>query len=138
MSPKRFVLSTSPTFPSQQFLSVVVVYLICSDIATMISRFRNGHATLVRAAFEGFAWLPFLTGFFSDLSLHICTALFALLVGHNMQRFAAEKEVTQSTIWRGIPAIFMRFWSTFLIFVPFCAAVGMTLVPSEWRIESMA
>ena len=124
----------------EQFLSVVVVFLICSNFATMISRFRNGHATLARAAFEGLVWLPFLTVFFSGLSLHICTALLAYLVGYNMQWSATEKEVTQSTIWRELPLIFKRFWPTFLIFVPFCAAVGIMatpLVPLEWRIEGL-
>ena len=123
-----------------QFLAVTFVFSIGGNVATMVSRFRNGHATLARAVGEGLLWMPFLAIFFGGLSFHMCTALFAYLVGYNMQWSATEKEVTQSTIWRELPMIGKRFWPVFSIFIPFCAAVAILatpVVPLEWRITGI-
>ncbi len=125
----------------EQYIAVIFVFSVFGNFATVVSRYRNRHATLARAFLDAIMWLPFLTTFFSGLSLHICTALLAHLTGYNMQWSATEKEVTQSSIWREIPAIFKRFWVAFAVMLPFIAGViilSTSLVPIGWRIELLS
>ena len=120
-----------------QFIGVVFVFGIGNNAATLVSRFRTRHATIWVALLDAFKWLPFMACFFSGLSLHVCTALLAHLTGYNMQWSATEKEVTQSTIVKELPAIARRFWVVFAVFVPFVAVVivmSVGLLPLEWRI----
>ncbi len=120
-----------------QFIGIIFVFAIGNNAATLVSRFRTRHATIWVAILDSFKWLPFMACFFSGLSLHVCTALLAHLTGYNMQWSATEKEVTQSTILKEMPAILKRFWVVFAVFVPFVACVGVMAsgaVPLEWRI----
>ncbi len=122
------------------FLAVIFVFCIGGTVATIVSRYRNGDASIGQAIFQSVKWMPFMVTFFSGLSLHVCTALLAHLTGYNMQWSATEKEARQSTIWAEMPAIFRRFWLTFLLFVPLIAAVilfSTSILPPEWQIVGM-
>ncbi|KAJ7020193.1 glycosyl transferase family group 2-domain-containing protein [Mycena alexandri] len=116
-------------FSSHSFeiwLMCTVAFPVAASLGHTLLEYRLGHRNIVPAFIENMTWLPFLILFFSGLSIHLATALFAHMFSYDMAWEATSKEVERANFWIEVPRIWKRF--KLLYFICFVLIVAMVVL----------
>lgn len=100
--------------PWAVFLTCIIVFSLLTNLAAAVLSFRLSEQPFFDALFNNFKWVFFFLTFFSGLSYHVMTALFAHILGISMAWSATVKEVTQSNFFQEVPAILKRYWACYI------------------------
>ncbi|KIM25812.1 hypothetical protein M408DRAFT_204530 [Serendipita vermifera MAFF 305830] len=119
------------------WVSVVLVFPICGNIAHTLLEYRLGQRSLISAFWENIMWMPFFLIFFGGLSIHLSKAILAHLFSYNITWGATKKEVERSNFFLEVPKILVRFRVALVLsFLSIAAIVVMALpfFPADWAI----
>ncbi|KAJ7759602.1 glycosyl transferase family group 2-domain-containing protein [Mycena metata] len=119
-------------FSSHSFeiwLMCTVAFPIAASLGYTLLEYRLGHRNIVPAFIENMTWLPFFILFFSGLSIHLVTVLFAHMFSYDMTWGTTSKEVKRTNFWIEVPRIWKRFKPVFFICFVFIVAMVVLSLP---------
>ncbi|KAI5476027.1 hypothetical protein MNV49_000499 [Pseudohyphozyma bogoriensis] len=116
--------------PFRTWLTVIFIFTIGGTAGLIVGRYRSGQAALWEATWSQFKWLPFLASFFGGLSIHVFLGLAAHITGYDMKWAATVKDVTVTSVFQELPAIFRHFRYTFPIMFGFLGVVVLFASPA--------
>ncbi|WWC59194.1 uncharacterized protein I303_101743 [Kwoniella dejecticola CBS 10117] len=120
-------------------LVCLTIFTGLSNLAYIVLRYRLKVPDSSRLAVDQIKWIPYLTIFFTGMSMPLSAATVAHLVGYNMTWSTTVKTVEKSNFFLQLPIIWRRFWpqlSFFGLCVPMMVITSGSLMPAGYRIGS--